>query len=59
MVSFALHIVAIIIFGTVKFVTALREKPDVFEATKSFTAAEKKRFVRCPERSLNCYSNQS
>lgn len=31
MVSFALHIVAIVIFGTIKFVSSLRE-PEVFEA---------------------------
>lgn len=32
MVSFALHIVAVAIFGTIKFVSALREKEKVFEA---------------------------
>lgn len=32
MVSFTLHVVAIVIFGTVKFVSALREKEKVFEA---------------------------
>jgi hypothetical protein len=33
MVSFGLHVIAIVIFGTVKFVTSLRE-PEVFEAAK-------------------------
>lgn len=48
MVSFALHIVAIVIFGTVKFVTALREKPDVFEAAPEVPPPQKE-----PEYTVN------
>lgn len=55
MVSFALHVVAIVIFGTVKFVTALREKEKVFEAAPITPPAQKE-----PEYQVNIQQrNQS